>query len=204
MQSICSKWHYFHSVSRLRSLSLMIDVYGWDDFVNDLSNSCLLAFLIFHMSKSIFTHIFLVLLTSFPSLSLSVRFNSLCLFLFSADHINLWLHLISMAVASFWFFQLLLSSNSIETSFVICWCVNIIVQSRKNSQISANGSFEYYKIVKRIVYAQILEHLKIDNTTEKFHLHTRHSSETSLLRVISDMLTPTDNGNPSILIMLHM
>lgn len=62
------------------------------------------------------------------------------------------------------------------------------------------------KVLERIAYAQILDHLTTNELTEKFQsaYKARHSSETALLRVVNDMLSAIDGGNMSLLTLLDL
>ena len=75
----------------------------------------------------------------------------------------------------------------------------------KNYRPVSNLSF-ISKVLERIAHAQILDHLALNNLTEKFQsaYKSGHSTETALVRVVNDMLNAIDNGNLSLLTMLDL
>ena len=57
------------------------------------------------------------------------------------------------------------------------------------------------KVLERIVYSQFLNHITVNKLIDKFQSAYKpgQSTETSLLRVVNDMLNVIDNGNLSLL-----
>ena len=62
------------------------------------------------------------------------------------------------------------------------------------------------KVLERIVYFQFLNSITANKLIDKFQSAYKpgHSTETSLTRVVNDMLNAIDNGNLSLLTLLDL
>ena len=83
--------------------------------------------------------------------------------------------------------------------------LNLDINVLKNYRPVSNLLF-ISKVLERVVFSQIGGHLSENNLNEKFQsaYKARHSTETCLLKVTSDILNSIDDGHVSVLTMLDL